>query len=64
VKQADFIWFDSSRAGYHRVLRFRLSVRYRLVAVWRAGEAFALILHLMILLHWKTAQVLDRLSLQ
>ena len=34
VKEADFIRFDSSRAGYHMVLRFRLYVCCRLVAVW------------------------------
>ena len=34
MKKADFIRFDSSRAGYHLVLGFRLSVRCKLVAVW------------------------------
>jgi hypothetical protein len=34
VKHADFIRFDSSRAGYHLVPGFKLSVRCRLVAVW------------------------------
>ena len=34
VKQADFIRCDSSKAGYHLVLGFRLSIRCRLVAVW------------------------------
>ena len=29
-----YVRFDSSRAGYHLVLGFMLSVRYRLVAVW------------------------------
>jgi hypothetical protein len=34
VKHADFVQFDSSRAGYHLVLGFRFSVRCKLVAVW------------------------------
>jgi hypothetical protein len=34
AKQVNFIPFDSSRAGYHLVLRFRSSVRYKLLAVW------------------------------
>ena len=34
VKHVDFIRFDSSKAGYHLVLGFRLSARYGLVAVW------------------------------
>ena len=29
MKHVDFIQFDSSRAGYHLVLGFRLSVRYK-----------------------------------
>jgi hypothetical protein len=33
-EKADFIRFDSSRAGYHLVLGFRLSVPCKLVAVW------------------------------
>jgi hypothetical protein len=34
VKYADSIRFDSSRARYHLVLGFRLSICYRLVAIW------------------------------
>jgi hypothetical protein len=63
--------FDSSRAGCHVVLGFRLFVRCRLVAVWWMAnmQSVAALLHFMILLHWKTgmlinAQVLGRLSLQ
>ena len=34
VKRADFIRFDSSRAGYHMVLEFRLYVGFKFRAVW------------------------------
>jgi hypothetical protein len=71
VKKADFIRFDSSRAEYHLVLGFRLHVRCRLVVFgeWQTDEAFAWLLHFIILLHWKTglfinARVLGHLSLQ
>jgi hypothetical protein len=33
MKQVDFIQFDSSRAGYHMVIGFRVSVHYTLVEV-------------------------------
>jgi len=71
VKYVDFIQFDSSRAGYHMVLGFRLCVCCKVVAVWwmTNRQSFATLLHFIILLHWKSglpfnAQALGRLSLQ
>jgi hypothetical protein len=71
VKHADFVRFDSSRAGYHLVLGFRLSVRCRLVAVWWMTNmrSFCFIIACQNFTTLKTglfinAQVLGRLSLQ
>jgi hypothetical protein len=73
VNYADFIQFDSSRAGYHMVVGFRLCVHCKLVAVrWMANRrsfCFIIAFHNFATLEKKNgflinAQVFGRLSLQ
>jgi len=62
VKYAVFIWFDSSRTGYHLVIGFRSSVCFRFVAVrWMANMrsfCFVIAFHNFVL-HWKIGLLIN-----